>query len=288
MTIKFSVIIPSCEEENTTNLGKIISKEHIKGFSLEKIIVVESNFARKFDFDNPKIMVIKEKTRKGKAAAINAALKKIKSEIIIVESSDTIPKKRTFEKLLKPFRDEEVGVTTGRAIPLNSKKNFLGFLTHIIWFLHHLISLEKTKCGEIIAFRSDLRKIPSKVATDESYVESFFYKKNYKIVYVSSAIVNNYGIENLSYIIGQRKRYFVGHLHIKKEYGYSVSTLSLKRIFKALFKYFRVESIRNYKEIAWIFGALFIEAFARILAGIEFYLLRKTPYKWEIVRVRKP
>jgi len=114
-------------------------------------------------------------------------------------------------------------------------------------------------------------------------VESFFYSKNYKIVYVPSAIVNNQGVENLSHIISQRKRYFIGHLHIQEAYGYSVSTLNLKRVLQALIKYFRIRSIKNYKEVSWIVAALAIEAYARFLGAIEFYLLGNVPYKWETV-----
>ena len=285
MKTNFSVIVPAYKENKIYNTLNLLLQQKNNQFNLQRIFLIASGYEDKIVFNHPKVIVIEEKVRKGKIAAINMALKKIHSELIIVESGDTIPKKDTIEKLLRPFKDPTVGMTCGRPIPISSKKTFLGFLTHLIWFLHHLISLERAKGGEIIAFRKIFNKIPTKIAADEAYVESVFSKKDYKIVYVPTAIVNNFGIENLSYILDQRKRYFIGHLHIKQKYGYFVSSMSIKRIFKALFEYFKIKSIQNYKETFWIFCAIFLETYARILASIEFYIFKKVPYKWKIVRL---
>jgi len=286
MKATFSIVLPAYKEENLNKLTNFLLKEKTE-FNLEKIIIVACGYSNELKFSNKRIEVIKERERKGKASAINLALEKISSDIIIVESSDTLPKKGSIEKLLKPFVSPEVGMTTGRPIPINSKENFLGFFNHLVWLLHHLVSLDKPKVGEIMAFRKIIKEIPEKIATDESYLESVFHKKGYKIVYVPDAVINNQGIENLWFLIKQRRRYFNGHLHIKKEYDYAVSTMSTKRIFMALIKYFEIKSIRNYREILWIFCAACLEAFARILGTLDFYLFNKIPYKWEMIKERE-
>jgi len=282
MKTSFSIIVPSYKVKNVNKLVSNLLKQKTNYFSLDKIFVVACGHSKGFIIDNKKVKVIEEKTRKGKAAAINTALNEIDSEIVIVESADTLPKQHTIEKLLLPFSSQEVGMTAGRAIPTNSKETFLGFFNHLVWFLHHLVSLEKPKVGEIMAFRKTVSKIPKKLAADESYLESLFYKKGYKIVYIPSAIINNEGIEDFGFLLKQRRRYFNGHLHIRKEYGYSVSTLSLKRIFVALLKYFEIKSIKNYKEFFWLFLAILFETFARFLGTLDFYIFNKIPYKWEI------
>jgi poly-beta-1,6-N-acetyl-D-glucosamine synthase len=286
MKTTFSIVLPAYKEENLSKLTNFLLKEKTE-FELEKIIIVACGYSNELKFSDKKIDVIKERERKGKASAINLALEKISSDIVIVESSDTLPKKGSIEKLLKPFSSPEVGMTTGRPIPIDSKENFIGFFNHLVWLLHHLVSLDRPKVGEIMAFRKIIEEIPKKLATDESYLESIFQKKGYKIVYIPDAVINNKGIEDLRFLIKQRRRYFNGHLHIKKEYDYTVSTMSIKRIFMALIKYFEIKSLRNYKEFFWIFCAVCLETFSRILGTLDFYLFNKIPYKWEMIKERE-
>jgi len=160
--------------------------------------------------------LIKEKKRKGKATAINKALKKITSPIIVLQSADTIPSGDLLKNLLEPFKHPKVGMVCGRPVPLDNKNTFTGFVIHLIWFLHHLISLEKPKAGEIIAFRNVIKKLPERLVADESYLELNIIKRGFEVVYVPTAVVFNKGPQHLVSLLEQRKRVFLGHLHIKK------------------------------------------------------------------------
>lgn len=283
--MNFSAIIPAYKEKNLNNLiNSLLSQDIPKKMILKKIVVVTCGYEDFSFIKNKKVKIIQERIRKGKASAINSALNEIDSEIVVLESGDTLPKKDTLKKLLEPFSNPDVGITVGRPIPLNDRKKFMGFLNHLVWLLHHLISLEKPKVGEMFVFRKIIEKIPRKLAADESYFEFTISRKGYKIVYVPDAIVFNKGPENLSYFLKQRRRIFNGHLHIRKKYGYPVSTMNVKSILKALLKYFEIKSISNSKEILWLFFAMCFEGWARFLAVLDFYLFKKVPYKWEILR----
>jgi len=283
--MEFSIIVPAYQEENINKVLKLLLKQNLlSDMKLKKIFLVVGGY-KKFSFlKDEKVALIKENRRKGKATAINSALKKVRSDIVVLQSGDVLPEKNTIKKLLIPFKNSTIGMTTGRPIPVNSKKKFVGFLVHFLWNLHHLVSLQMPKAGEIIAFRKVIKTIPKRLVADESYLEFVINERAYKIVYVPRAIVFNRGPDNISYFLKQRKRAFVGHLHIRKKYGYSVSTMSFQKILRAMFKYFKIKPVRNFKETSWIMIAFFLEIFARFLAIIDFYILNKLPYKWEKIK----
>lgn len=282
--MNFSVILLAYKEKSLNNLIKrLLNQDLPKRIILKKIVVVACGYEDLSSIKNKKVKIIQEKVRRGKASAINSGLNEIDTNIVVLESGDTLPEKDTVKKLLEPFSDPNIGITAGRPIPSNDKRKFIGFLNHLVWLLHHLVSLENPKVGEMFAFRKVIEKIPRKLAADESYFEFIMRKKGYKIIYVPDAIIFNKGPESLNHFLKQRRRIFNGHLHIRKKYGYAVSTMSIIRISKFLLRYFEIESIKNLKEIIWIFIAVCLEGYARFLAVLDFYLFKKLPYKWEII-----
>jgi cellulose synthase/poly-beta-1,6-N-acetylglucosamine synthase-like glycosyltransferase len=285
MNINFSVIVPAYREKNINKLLNILIKQNLpKNMILDKIIIIAAGYENFHFLKNRKIEFIEEKEREGKASAINLGLKKVSSDIVVLESGDTLPNKNTIKNLLKPFEDPEVGMTTGRPIPLDDPKKFMGFLAHLVWLLHHLISFEKPKGTEISAFRKIFKKIPKKLATDEVYIELEIFKKGYQIVYVPRAIVYNKNPARISDFLKQRRRIFTGHIHLKSQYHYAVSTLDVIKIFEAIFKYFRMKSIKSCKQMIFLFFAIFLEVYARFLGSIDYYVFNKVPYVWEIIK----
>jgi len=280
--MEFSVIVPAYREENINKVLGLLLKQNLPhNIKLNKIFLVAAGYEKCHFIKSKKIVIIKEKIRKGKPTAINAALERIETEIIVLQSGDVLTDKNTIRKLLEPFKDVSIAMTTGRPIPLNDKKKIVGFLVHFIWLLHHLVSLQMPKAGEIVAFRNILEKIPRRLVADESYLECIVHKSKKKIKYVPSAVVFNRGPKNVSYFFKQRVRVYIGHLHIKEKFNYSVSTMNIFRIFKAVMKYFEIKSVSNIKEVFWIALALELEIFARMTACLQYYFLNRLPYKWE-------
>ncbi len=283
--MNFSIIIPVYQEKNINRLLKRLLEQDIpKNTSLKKIIVVACGY-KDFSFvKDEKIMIIKEIERKGKAFAINSGLKKTgDSDTVVVISGDVLPQKNTIKNLLKPFSNPNVGMVGGRPIPLNDKKKFMGFIVHLIWNLLHQVSLKKAKTGEIVAFRNVIKKIPVESAVDEASIEAEIQERGYTIAYAPDAVVYMKGPETISDLIKQRKRIFIGHLHLKNTKGYEVSTMSIMRILESFKRIFRM----NWKWVTWSLFAVLLESYARLSAMFDFYVLKKNPYKWEIIRTSK-
>jgi cellulose synthase/poly-beta-1,6-N-acetylglucosamine synthase-like glycosyltransferase len=278
------------EEKNISNILSALSKQVNYKTNILEIIVVSSgstdrtndlviSFAKK----NKKIKLIIQETREGKASAINLFLKKMKGEIGVIESGDTIPEKDTIEELCSPFStDEKIGLTGARSIPTNNKNTFLGYLIHYWWW----ISNELPRFGEMIAFRRVLvSEISNTTAVDEAYIEAMIANQKYSAKQVSSAVIHNHGAENIKDLIKQRKRVYVGHKLLEHEKNYSVQSFNFLRILKLTLKYLKKE--KSVKGIFYLFGGALIEVYSRILGMYDLYIKKKNPYIWDISTTTK-
>jgi cellulose synthase/poly-beta-1,6-N-acetylglucosamine synthase-like glycosyltransferase len=241
--------------------------------------IVENDFSK-----YPQIILLKQEKREGKASAINLFLKHASGEILVLESGDTIPTEETIEKLIEPFKDPKIGMAGGRPIPVNDKISFMGFTSHLIWELHHMLALKNPKLGELVAFRKNLDlKLPIDTAVDEAYIEALVHEKGYKIIYAPMAIVYNKGPATISDFLKQRRRIFAGHIHLKRIKGYMPSSMNNFEILKLIMK-----EIKFDKNIFfWLCGAVLLETYGRLLGLYDFYLKKEKHAIWGVVTTTK-
>jgi len=292
-TYTVSLLIPAHNEEKNIRmlLRHLVGQKTTKKFDLKEIVVVASGCDDKTEEvvkdlikTNRRIKLLSQKVREGKTSAINLFLKNTNSDIIVMESADTILDAYTINKLLKPFMDKKTGMTTGRPIPISNSRNVMSSINNIIWKIHHKISLNyPPKVGELVAFRNIVKKVPKKTAADEESISAIIQQKNYKIVYVPNAIVRNKGPESISELIKQRKRIFIGHLWIMKNQDYIVPTLKSTILIKETLK----EMFKNPKKIRVLMFLILLEMFVRVTAIIDFYIRKKDEHKWGIAKTTK-
>ena len=241
--------------------------------------IIENDFSK-----NPQIILLKQENREGKASAINLFLTHATGDILVLESGDTIPAEDTIENLVNPFNDPKIGMAGGRPIPVNDTNSFMGFTSHLIWELHHRLALKKPKLGELVAFRKNLDiKLPIDTAVDEAYIEALVHDKGYKIIYAPEAIVYNKGPETISDYLKQRRRIFVGHLHLKRTKGYIPSSMKIFEIFKLILE--QIKSNKN--KIYWLSGAVLLEVYGRLLGSYDFYLKKDKHAIWSVAATTK-
>lgn len=300
MKMKCSVgIFAYNEEKNIRRLLEAILNQRLNQVKIEEIFVIGDGstdqtipIAKEFVKKDKRIKILTQEKRMGKAGAVNLFLKSAKNEILIMESGDTLPEKETVENLVESFADPKVGMTGVRPIPVDDPKTFLGYITHLLWGLHHQISLKNPKMGEMVAFRKVFEKIPQ-TAVDEAYIEGLFKNKGYKIVYVPTAVVYNKGPETISDFLRQRRRIYWGHLHLKEKTGYKVSTTHLSETFSLLFKTILILPstspglVDRVKGGVYLIGAVFLEAFGRFLGWWDYRISKKSHIVWEIAESTK-
>jgi len=166
-------------------------------------------------------------------------------------------------------------------MPINKKDSFMGFTINLLWSLHHKISLKSPKFGELIAFRNIIEKIPN-TAVDEEYIAMIVQKKCFLAKYMHDAIVFNKGPTTARDFLKQRRRIYCGHLELKKKKNYEVPTINNFNILKNLIVNLNISP----KHLIWTFGAVMLEAYARLLGMIDFYSKREHTI-WEIAESTK-
>jgi poly-beta-1,6-N-acetyl-D-glucosamine synthase len=232
---------------------------------------------------NPQIHLLIQPKRMGKASAVNLFLRSATSEVVVLESADTLPRFNAIESLVSPFTDPKVGMVGGHPVPTNSRESLMGFGVHLLWELHHRISLIRPKMGELIAFRQIFHQIPNETAVDEASIEPLIIGQGFKCAYAPEAVVYNCGPETIRDFIKQRRRIYSGHLYVKETIGYEVSTMNGFRIIGLLFQIPR-QKLRDIFRIPFI---IFLEVFVRTLGAYDYYWRKRNPFKWPMVESTK-
>jgi cellulose synthase/poly-beta-1,6-N-acetylglucosamine synthase-like glycosyltransferase len=292
--LKLDVSIGICAHNEERNIGKLLDallKQEIDIVNITQIFVISvstdktNEIVQKYRRRDSRIQLVIQKKREGKASAVNLFLKRATGDVLVLISADTLPKKATIEHLVEPFLDSHVGMTGGRPIPTNNQRKFMGAVSCLLWKLHDEVStanLDNPKCGEIIAFRNMIERIPKDTAVDEAWIEMAIRQKGFVLRYAPEAIVYNHGPESISDFLKQRRRIYSGHLYLKKV-GYEVSTMKMSTILRVI-PHVVGKSLR---ETLFFAGAVFLEVYGRCLGAYDFYVKKKNPYIWDMATSTK-
>lgn len=273
------------EEKNIARTLRALLEQQTVTCVIKEIIVVASGctdkteaIVREFCERNDRVKLIVESKRAGKASAVNIFLSQATSDILVSVGADTVPGPETIQRLVEPFADPEIGMTGGHPIPTNDPNTFMGFAAHLLWDLHHQIALKYPKLGEITAYRRVFHRIPHNSAVDEANMEPLIRGQGYQLKYVPEAIVFNRGPETVEDFLKQRRRIYAGHLRMRKEQGYSVSTMSGGSILSALLRSWRWN--RHY--CFWTPCVITLEIEGRILGWYDFRFKKKDHAVWDV------
>jgi cellulose synthase/poly-beta-1,6-N-acetylglucosamine synthase-like glycosyltransferase len=274
------------------NIGRLLARvgaSRLERVEVAEIIVVASGctddteaIVRVAAAADPRIRLISQPTREGKASAMNLFLRDAACDVLILSSADLLPGEDAIERLVSPFADPEVGMTACRPEPLNDPATFMGFAAHLLWDLHHQMNLNGFKAGEMIAFRKVFTRIPPHTAVDEASVEPLIRGQGYGVRYVPDAIVYNKGPETVDDFLRQRRRIYAGHLEMQAALGYSVSTMSGGKIAGLLLRHLDWRP----RQLWWTVRVVALEVYGRYL-GRQDYRARRSHTVWESAATTK-
>jgi cellulose synthase/poly-beta-1,6-N-acetylglucosamine synthase-like glycosyltransferase len=276
------------------NIGRLLARvraSKLERVAIDEIIVVASgctdrteDVVRQAAAIDPRVCLISQPTREGKAAAMNLFIDHARGDVLVLSSADLLPAEDAIERLVAPFADPRIGLTASRPVPVNDPNTFMGFAAHLLWDLHHQMNCEAHgfKAGEMIAFRKVFRRVPPGTAVDEASVEPLIRGQGYDVQYAPEAVVYNKGPETVADFLRQRRRIYAGHLEIKARLGYAVSTMSGAKIAGLL--------LRNIdwrpKQFLWTWRVVALEVYGRYL-GRRDYRARRSHTVWEIATTTK-
>lgn len=280
------------EEANVRNLLEALCGQRLQKAEIAEIVVVASgchdhteDIVRQFCERDSRIRLISEETRRGKSSAINTLLRRTQEEIIVLANADNVPAPDAIEHLLAPFTDPIVGMTGGHPLPTNNTDTFMGYAVHLLWVLHHRISLRKPKMGELIAFRNFFHQIPPESAVDEASIEPLIRGQGLQIRYAPEAIVYNHGPTTARDFLRQRRRIYAGHVYVRDTLGYRVSTMKGIRILWLLLTSPGVK--RNWQYFCYVPAIMALEAYARFRGMMDYRLWKRMHTVWEVAETTK-
>ena len=282
------------EERNIGHLLEALRRQEVSCCRVDQIIVVASGCTDRTEEiveraagRDPRIRLMSQSRREGKARAINLFLLAARSsgaDLCVLQSGDTLPEEGTIETLLSPMvKDGTVGMTGAHVVPVNGHGTLVRGAVQTLWRLHHRLAMEVPKMGELVAFRNVVTSIAEDSAVDEVSIESAVTAAGYRLRYVPEAIVRNKGPETVSDFLRQRRRIHAGHLHVARAAGYAPSTMKLTRVAR----HFIADAFSRPSSLPVSLGAAALEAAGRALGAWDFYISRKSHAVWEIAVTTK-
>jgi len=268
-----------------TILGQELSSSHIAELVVvasgceDRTAAIVSDIAR----HDPRVRLIEQERREGKASAINVFIEAARSPILLMVSADVLVKDGAVDALLRRFEDPTVGMAGGHPIPVNRETTFLGHAVHLQWRLHDRIARQSPKLGEIVAFRNVVPGIPLDTAVDEISIQALITQLGYRLVYEERAIVYNRGPTTVGDFLRQRRRIYAGHLRLREQQGYSASTMSSSRVVGALWG---AGSFTTPRALLWSIGTVGLEVAARGLGHYD-SIRRRPQHVWEVSATTK-
>ena len=308
--IKCAVAIMAYNEQ--ANIGKLLQAllaQELDKVQISEIMVVASGctdrteeIVQEYAQQHPHIRLLHQPSREGKASAINLCMRHLRHhQVIVLHSADLIPAPRAIENLVQPFEDPQVGMTGGRPVPTNNPGRFMGYTAHLLWGLHHRISLARPKMGEVIAFRNIFHQIPHDSAVDEASIEPLIRGQGMHLLYTPDAVVYNHGPETVGDFMKQRRRIYAGHLYVKDTMGYSVSTIKMKGILPLFLKEIIHPStapqllpgeqdekpLSRRRHLLWGPMVAMLEVYGRLLGNWDYTVWKRKPFVWAVSETTK-
>lgn len=216
-----SMIIPTWNEASTIR-GKLedtLSLDYPLGKT--EIIVIDSGssdgtaeivqrFAKKYK----RVSLIKERDRKGKAHAVNKAVRRAKGDIVVMTDSDCRLKADVLKKSLPYFNDPAVGAVTGQERIINKGENHATKTEGTYRGLFYLIREAESKLdstyiqdGPFFAFRRSLfTKLPRNSVADDSELGLLIKKTGARVLSIPEATYYEYAPSRMSERTKQKSR----------------------------------------------------------------------------------
>lgn len=206
-----SIVLPTYNEEDTIlhKLKNLMKQDYpnmeiitIDGASEDRTVPLVESFVS----DNGlRMKLIKEKERRGKASAINEALRHCSGEIVVITDADSLWEKDALRKALSNFADPKIGAVTGRQILLNPTQNLVTKAEKTYRDFYQVLRLGESALdstpifhGELSCFRRSLiDAVSTDSMADDSELAVKVRKKGLRAVYDANAVFFEYAPPSL-------------------------------------------------------------------------------------------
>ncbi len=273
------------EAENLGRLLEALRRVGSPRVDVAAIVVVSSGCtdssitaAREAARRDPRIRIVVDPVRRGKATAVNQFLASVSGEVdvCVLLGGDLLPTDGAVEELAWALADPEVGMCGGRPVPTNRGRGLVDRIVALQWDLHHRVSQRAPKMGEMIAFRADVPRLAPDTAVDEAYLEWLIRERHQEVAYVPDAVVLNHGPTRWRELFEQRRRIWIGHWRLRATTGHAPSTMSARTLAHTALAYL----IDRPVALPLLVTAAAVELSARAAGTWDAVVKKKNPYVW--------
>lgn len=165
--------------------------------SNDATVTIASSFDR--------VLVLHEKERKGKAAAINEAIQHAIHPIVVLTDANTILSAQALTHLMAPFADEETGAVAGEKKVISAGGAAVSG-EGMYWQYESWLKKQETKfytvvgaAGELFALKKEFFvPVPEKTITDDFFISVNVNFKYKKVQYAANAVSTETASASLS------------------------------------------------------------------------------------------
>ncbi len=279
------------EEKNILSCLRSLTSQVLHGKELIEILVISSGSSDRTEElalehsrnVDGRVRLIRQERREGKNSAVNVFIEQARGEVLFLANADNVMREDTFELMSEHFSDPVTGMVGGHPVPVNDRGTFMGFAVHMLWDMHHRLSLVHPKVGEIVAFRNVGLRIPTGMGSDEDLIRRELEARGYQIRYEPAALIYNRGPSTVRDFFIQRTRVNIGERYMKRWFDYDVPTWNKRYLFSAWLSFLK-DNVGHPVKMA---VAMSMEAGARAYAALHVRLDKGDPAVWQVVESTK-
>ncbi len=201
---------------------------------LRKVVIVASACSRSTasalegeTSKDPRVVVIAETERHGKAAALNRIIDASEGQFLVLVNADATPERGAVSRLLSTIsHDEEAGVVSANPIP-GPTQGPTSLLVDLMWAAHNECALtlnhmniSNQSCDELVVIRSSaVSRLPEGLVNDGAFLAAKARRMGFSVKFCPPAKVRISTPRLLSGVIGQRRRILFGHVQVWRKTG---------------------------------------------------------------------
>ena len=235
-------ICATTELANTLRLADQILDLNHERLKLLEVLVATPNhrLARELSERDPRLVVLLERKREGKASAVNKIIRHASGDILVLASADIKIARNTIPRLVEGLMDNrEWGAVDSNVELVNGDRLLMDRVSNILWDTHNATLDELDGhdrlgqvAGDLVAFRRDLVEELPNVINDDAFLAFRVQEKGFQVKRVHDAMVWIAGPRTPTDYLSQRSRVLQGHLQIISRFGRMPTTFEFQVLSK--------------------------------------------------------
>jgi len=223
--LKFSVIVTSYKEPQTIGkaIEQIVNPNKNLWNEMQLIVVagddetLEVAKLRLLQLSGFKNYILIKDNAKGKPQALNMAVAKAATPVLILTDGDMYIDDNAISLLLEQIMKKRVAGVSGHPISLDDRKTFWGFSSHLYCYGAHKARSEKNSqtpmSGYLYAIKNlnGIFPLPKNVRAEDAYISNKIIELGFKIEYSPNSYAYVYFPKTLKDWINQKKRSLGGN-----------------------------------------------------------------------------